>query len=211
MITLFDLFEAQQRKYYGGNLFSNSHRSPNLPASCTMIDIDNFIVDNNTIIGIAEDKFKFDSKVLGNPLQGNGTWQRRKFSEICDKLSIDFYLLETSTDSKYLIKNNVAEKIDSITKGQIFETNDRIYIEIRYGKPKSIMFRTEGMKISEIQSDIMFNYALMFSNMLGISIFLVNDIENYIYIMKWPNGKIYTIIPNSAASWKDVYQKNNLL
>ena len=101
MIKSFNLFEAQKRFNAGGNLFSNSHRSPNLPPSCAMVDVDNILIEyptkNNKISGIVEDKYTFESIRLGNPLEGKGTWQRKKLSEILYlvkllKLMIEFIL-----------------------------------------------------------------------------------------------------------------------
>ena len=216
MIKSFNLFEAQERFNAGGNLFSNNHRSPNLPPSCAMIDIDNILIEyptkNNIITGIIEDKYTFESVRLGNPLEGKGTWQRKKFNEICKSLSIDFYLLETSTDSKYLLSGSIVKKVFSIP-GNIIKSDDRIYIEIRYGKPKAIMFRTLGLKLSEIQSDIVFNVATKFSEMLGIDIYLVNDVrkDNLIYLLRLSDKKVCSIIPDDSNSWTKTYKELNLL
>ena len=216
MIKSFNLFEAQARFNAGGNLFSNNHRSPNLPPNCTMVDVDNILIEyplkNNKISGIVEDKYTFESIRLGNPLEGKGTWQRKKLSEICNRLLIDFYLVETSTDSKYLVKGETVEKVDSIP-GKIIKTDDRIYIEIRFGKPKAIMFRTIGMKITELEYDDKFNLALSFSKMLGVDIYLVNDIrpDNLIYIMNLSNKNTYSIIPDEPDSWVKTYKTLRLL
>lgn len=219
MITKFRLFEAQQRKHGGGNVFSNNHRSPNLPEGCAMIDIDNISIIDGTITGLLEDKFKFKSS-LGNPLAEGGTWQSKKLSEICASLSADLILQEISTNSIYKVKstNDKPEKISDLSGYNFIETADRIYVEIRYGKPKAVMFRTEGLKMSELQSDKYFNAALLLAQKLGIRLYLINDIiSDKIYIRKYfpmlnsEQVVTYLILPQDPNSWIDNYKRMGML
>ena len=218
IITNFKIFEAQDRKFKGGNVFSNNHRSPNLPASCGMIDIDNISIVDDRINGIIEDKYKFDSKFLGNPISEDGTWQRKKLLEICKTIGCDLLFHETSTDIIYKFEgNNPAVNIPSLSGYNLLDTSDRIYIEIRYGRPKAVMFRTEGLKISNLNTDNVFIAALKIATSLNIKLYLVNDIiENKIYIKKYPTSSkevsdTYLITPNNPESWKEVYTKIGMI
>ena len=213
IITNFKIFEGQDRKFKGGNVFSNNHRSPNLPSSCAMIDIDNISIVDDTINGIIEDKYKFDSKFLGNPISEYGTWQRKKLIEICKTIGCDLLFHETSTDIIYKFEENRAVNIPSLSGYNLLYTSDRIYIEIRYGRPKAVMFRTEGLKMSNLNTDTVFIAALKLTTSLNIKLYLVNDtIENKIYIKEYPTSPkevsdTYLINLSNPESWKEVYTK----
>ena len=224
MITKFKLFEAQQRKHGGGNIFSNNHRSPNLPAGCAMIDVDNISIVDGRINAILEDKHTFKSS-LGNPMATGGTWQSKKLLDICSIINADLILQETSTNSIYKFKSTDErpEKIDDLSGYNFLETADRIYVEIRYGRPKAIMFRTEGLRMSDLQSDKYFNAALLLTNTLianstPVRLYLVNDIiPDKIYIRKFlptsTSEKIvtYFIDPINPQSWIDCYDRMGML
>lgn len=218
IITNFKLFEAQDRKYGGGNVFSNNHRSPNLPANCAMIDIDNISIIDDRINAIIEDKYAFESRFLGNPMSAKGTWQRTKLLDICNTLGCDLLFKETSTNTIYKFQGDQPIiKISSLSEYNPIDTSDRIYIEIRYGRPKAVMFRTEGLKIKNMNSDDIFNLSFKLATSLNIELYLINDIiENKIYIKKFSNqstdnNETYLITPNDSESWISVYEKIGLL
>jgi hypothetical protein len=218
IIKNFKIFEAQDRKY-GGNVFSNNHRSPNLPSSCGMIDIDNISIVNDSINGIIEDKYKFESKFLGNPMSAGGTWQRTKLLDICKTLKCDLLFKETSTNTIYKFQgDNPVIKISSLDEYNLIDTSDRVYIEIRYGRPKAVMYRTEGLKIEKLNTDNVFNAALKLATSLQIRLYLVNDIiDNKIYIKKYfpilskEISNTYLINPSDPKSWNDIYDRIGLL
>lgn len=227
MIKKFRFFEAKDRMYGGGTLFSNKHRSPNLPDSCPMIDIDGISISaSGEIDAIIEDKFKFDSVTLGNPLQGGGTWQRRQLLTICSILKCPLILHETSTGTIIKFTDSLnSEKIDTLNQFNVVSTADKVFVEIRYGRPKSVMFRTEGSKFDSINSDPAFKAACVLTDRMsgvksGMSLYLVNDVrpEGKIYLRKYlylddyekANPKTWTIDPDSPESWKSVYTKIGL-
>ncbi len=213
------LFEAQDRKFGEGTVFSNNHRRPNLPESCAMIDIDNLSIVDDKINGIIEDKNKFDSKFFGNPMSATGTWQRTKLVDICNTIGCDLLFHETSTDTIFkFVGTNPPVKVDSLLGYNLLETADRIYVEIRYGRPKAVMYRTEGLKVENLSSDPIFNAADKLAKSLRIRLYLVNDvIDGKIYIRKYypiiPNEKIntYLIYPTNSQSWLDAYERMGLL
>jgi hypothetical protein len=207
------MFEAKQRMYGGGNLFSNNHRSPNLPDSCAMIDIDRVSIKAGKIDAIIEDKFKFDSVTLGNPMAGSGTWQRSKLLDICSLLACPLILQETSTNTTIKFIGDKSEKIDNLSEFNIIDTADRIYVEIRWGKPKAIIYRTEGVKMVDLQNDEVFKVVNILKETIGLDFYLVNDIrpESKIYIKKYGDALTHVIEPNISSSWVDVYKKIGLL
>lgn len=218
MITNFSLFEAQQRHYEGGNVFSNNHRSPNLPAGCAMIDIDNLTVSGDKISSIIEEKGIFDSKFLGNPMSSSGTWQRTKLLDICKTLNCPLIFRETTTGTSYEFFGSDNPKKIEFNETPL-DTSDRIYVEIRYGKPKAVMFRTGGSKIQDLPLDDIFNAALILSKHLNIRLYIINDIiADKIYIRKYfplKDGEkevTYLISPvNNQESWENTYSRMGLL
>ena len=206
MITKFSIFEAQQRQYSGGNVFSNNHRSPNLPPYCTMTDIDTMEVSNGSITAIIEEKGVFGSKFLGNPMSAGGTWQRSKLLDICNALNCPLIFLETTSGDAYEFSgSNISKKVNKSFNP--LNTSDRIYVEFRYGKPAAVMVRTEGVKIQDLPQDIIFNAAYILSNQLSVKLYLVNDvIDNKIYIREYNQTTTHLITPvNSQKSWESVY------
>ena len=212
MITNHKVFEAGQRRFAGGNLFSNNHRIPNLPKNCPMIDIDNLGLENDEISAIIEDKYKFESVNFGNPLLED-TWQKRNLVKICDKINCELIFLETSTNRAFILKNDVFTKRD-ISDVNIINTSDRLYIEIRWGRAKAVMFRTENLRKEELQNDILYNLCKDLANDLSVNLFLINDVmpDNKIYIKK-DNSTLFSIIndPNSEIDWQDSYKNLDLL
>jgi hypothetical protein len=219
IIKKFRLFEAQDRIFGQGTVFSNNHRRPNLPDNCAMIDIDNVSVVNGSINAIVEDKFKFDSKFLGNPMTANGTWQRTKLVDICTTIGCDLLFHEISTGLIFkFVGNNPPISVSSLDGYDLIETADRIYIEIRYGRPKAVMFRTEGTKVDNLTIDPVFTVALKLATLLNIRLYIVNDvIPDKIYIRKYypvlpkERTNTYLIKPDSAESWREAYERMGLL
>lgn len=213
MIIDFKIFEVQQRKYEGGNLFSNNHRFPNLPKSCPMIDIDNIGIKDDNIVAIIENKYIFKSS-FGNPIT-DYSWQKSQFLNICDQISIDLIYHETSTNLvKKIISNtdSIDYDLNSFEEIESVDTADRIYVEIRYNKPIAIMYRTLNMRGDAILSDNIFKIALEISKMLNVNLYLVNDLVGKIYIKKY-NSKEFFVINNALSSqdWIDTYKELNLL
>lgn len=204
---------AQTRFYGGGNLFSNYHRSPNLPNSCAMIDIDAVSFSSGKIGAIIEDKYKFESATLGNPMVGEGTWQRSKLLTICASLGCPLILHETSTKTCIRFVGNVSEKIADLSEYNIVDTADRIYIEIRWGKPKAVLYRTLGKKLTDLSSDEVFNIATNLKLVLGIPLFIINDVrqDKLVYIREWGKEQTHVIDPIDSDSWQDVYSKIGLI
>lgn len=211
MITKFSIFEAQQRQYSGGNVFSNNHRSPNLPSYCTMTDIDTMEVSNTDITAIIEEKGVFGSKFLGNPMSAGGTWQRSKLLDICNALNCPLIFLETTSGDVYEFSgSSFSKKVNKSINP--LDTSDRIYVEFRYGKPAAVMVRTEGVKIQDLPQDNIFNAAYILSNQLGIKLYLVNDvIDNKIYIREYNQTTTHLITPiDSQESWESAYRSIGL-
>lgn len=224
LITKFSIFEAQNRIHAGGNVFSNNHRSPNLPASCAMIDIDNISIVDNFINGIIEDKFTFGSKFLGNPMSASGTWQRTKLLDICNALNCDLLFKETSTNTIYKFQgNNGSISLPSLDGYNLIDTSDRLYVEIRYGQPEAVMFRTEGLKMIDLDTYPIFEAALKFtkelrSNGIMVSLYLVNDIipgkiyiKKYLPVSKTQVENTHLIDISNPNSWISVYGSIGLL
>lgn len=208
--------EAQKRIYTGGNLFSNSHRFPNLPENCPMVDVDNLIIDENfEIVGILEDKFKFESKMLGNPISSEGTWQIKMLNKICNSINIKLYLSETSTNKLYLVSDDKTEEVDnkSISNFRILNTSDIIYLEIRNRMCKSLMFRTSGIK--NLGQNLIFKSSQKLSSLIGVDTYLINDVlkDGLIYILKYGDSRYnYHIIKSDdPESWSDIYSKLKLM
>lgn len=224
LITKFSIFEAQNRIHAGGNVFSNNHRSPNLPANCAMIDIDNISIVNNLINGIIEDKYTFGSKFLGNPMSASGTWQRTKLLDICNALNCDLLFKETSTNTIYKFQgNNAPISLPSLSGYNLIDTSDRLYVEIRYARPKAVMFRTEGLKMTDLDTDPIFGAALKFtkelrSNGIMVPLYLVNDvipgkiyIKKYLPVSKTQVSNTHLIDISNPNSWISVYGSIGLL
>lgn len=224
LITKFSIFEAQNRIHAGGNVFSNNHRSPNLSASCAMIDIDNISIVDNFINGIIEDKFTFGSKFLGNPMSASGTWQRTKLLNICNALNCDLLFKETSTNTIYKFQgNNGSISLPSLDGYNLIDTSDRLYVEIRYGRPEAVMFRTEGLKMIDLDTDPIFEAALKFTkelrlNGIMVSLYLVNDIipgkiyiKKYLPVSKTQVENTHLIDISNPNSWINVYGSIGLL
>lgn len=219
IIKKFRIFEAQDRLFGKGTIFSNNHRRPNLPDSCAMIDIDNVSIVNDSINAIVEDKFKFDSKFLGNPMTATGTWQRTKLVDMCNTIGCDLLFHEISTNSIFkFVGTNPPLQVDSLSGYNLIETADRVYIEIRYGRPKAVMFRTEGAKVQDLGNDPVFLAALKLATLLKIRLYIVNDvIPGKIYLRKYfpliPNEKVHTYLidPTNSQSWMDAYERMGML
>ena len=219
MILKFKLFEAQKRHYGTGTLFSDNHRMPNLPEQCAMIDIDGVSISENQINAIIEDKFKFDSKSLGNPLEGEGTWQRKKLVDICKTLRCPLILCELSTKTYIKFDNNLnPEKIDSIDDYSVIETANRIFVEIRFGRPKAIMFRIENIKVDDLPNSDLFKSAMQISQKLNCELYIISDDykPGKIYIRKYfkedgQKSPTYVIDYDNPISWVSVYKQLNLL
>jgi hypothetical protein len=210
IIKYFKLFEMQKRYDQKGTFFSNKHRYPNLPKYAYLIDIDNVVIKDGKIKGIIETKYKFESKNLGNPLKGS--YQRTFLNVLCKKLKIKFYLFEEKSNSLYKILDDVEEKINDVD-GDIVNTDDVLFFEIRRNNPIAIMFRTDGIKLKALKDDLQFRITKAMASRLEIDIILVNDTidDNIIYLRKLNDDKIYEIESDNGESWVDVYKHLNIL
>jgi hypothetical protein len=214
MIKKFKLFlEAQKRFYKTSNPFSEGHRSPNLPYNKVMYDIDNLLLNNSgKIVGIIEDKYTYDSSVLGNPFI-KGSPQRKLFYSLCKKIDIVLLLLETSTKRIYKVLDKISTKVDYnivMNYGRIIKTDNILYVEFRYNKPVAVMYRTEGTMELELDSKETYIVSKQLSDRLQIPLYLVNDtIDNNIYIKK-KDEKVFIKIENTPSSWENAYKKMGL-
>jgi hypothetical protein len=212
MIKKFKLFlEAQQRLYKKTNPFSQGHRSPNLPYDKIMYDIDTLIMNNSgKIVAILEDKYKYDSTVLGNPfIKGNP--QRKLFYIIAKKINLVLLMLEVSTKRIYKVLDTKSIKVDYdivMGYGIKVKTDNILYVEFRKNRPVSVMYRTEGTMESDLDKKETYILSKQLADRLEIPIFLVNDtISNDIIYIKKKGEKDFIKIINTAESWKDAYKK----
>jgi hypothetical protein len=216
MIKSFSLFtEAQQRIYKKSNNFSEGHRYPNLPYSCTMYDIDNLLLSSNDkVMAIIEDKYRYNSETLGNPFI-KGSPQRKLFHSLCKSIDLVLVLLETSTKRIYKVLDYKSIKIDYdvvFNYGKTLKTDNILYVEFRRGKPEAIMYRTNDIKETELYLIDTFKAAQQLSQRLNIPLFLVNDVlsQDIIYIKKFNDTQIYELNYKSADSWMKVYKEIGL-
>jgi hypothetical protein len=216
MLKSFNLFTEAQHKIYGkSNNFSEGHRYPNLPIECIMYDIDNLLLSTRNIIrGIIEDKYKYDSDSLGSPFV-KGNLQRKLFYNICKSIDLVLLLFETSTRRIYKVQDKNSVKIDYdlvINYGKILKTDNLIYIEFRKNKPIALMYRTNGVKETDLYSIDTYQAVEQLSQRLLIPIYLVDDITstNIIYIKKLNDSKTHEIEYNYVDSWYNVYKELGL-
>lgn len=216
MIKSFSLFtEAQQRIYKKSNKFSEGHRYPNLPYSCVMYDIDNLLLSStDKVMAIIEDKYKYDSDILGNPfIKGNP--QRKLFYSLCKNIDLVLLMLEKSTKRIYKVLDYKSIKIDYdvvFNYGKTLNTDNILYVEFRRNKPEAIMYRTNGVKESDLYQIDTFKASIQLSQRLNIPLYMINDMisQDIIYIKKLNDTQIYELNYKSADSWMEVYKKIGL-
>jgi len=189
------------------NIFSEGHRL--MDKSKMLFDIDKLIIINGEIKGIIEEKYKIDSINFGNILK-EMLPQREFLNNLSKILEIPLYVVETSTDRWFILKDNIhLACLRPI--GDFLNTANTLYIEVRHPgyKPVAVFHRTENLKPPMNENIV--NKLITKANIRKI---LVNDIfSNTKIYFQDPNLEGFLILEdyNNVLEWNEIYNKLNLL
>ena len=199
MITKFKIFESKKSFYRISNKFSEEHRIY-LPDNCLLSDIDLIYTQENEIKTIVEDKYIFKNQL--NDILNPNYWQRKGLLNFTNTLNCSLILNEQSTDKWIYVKkdnsqvnvdtNYINNKLNTFKK---HNTEEKLYIEIRYNKVISVMYINE---LDPILIDILSK---------KFRLFKININDNI--TISELNGQTLNI--NSPEDWKKVYSEFKLL